>query len=514
MMPARLAALLPPLALVLFTGCPEERPDAVVRPPPRPPQAMLSAGAQNQPDVLTVARPSGPEWFGIYLGGRKAGWTKTQLSTELRDGRNVLVGRSEMLMRVNVAGKTVERSQTEERVYEARPGGRLLSFRAVFGGDGGDRTITGTCNARERCTAAIDAPGGGREERTLEGVTETADLADGVRLAAARRTTVRGRQIELMKLRVRDQQDAFARRERVAGAGVQEEVSVVEEIEIGDRMPVVYRVADDGRVVEIRYGEAIVSRPEPEERARTLDTVDLFALGRVALPRPLPRTVPAAITYRIEGLPPAFDAASPRQKVVRAGNGPAALTVAARVPLAADPAKDTPLARAKDGARPEDLASTAEIDADAPSIQRLARETAGSAPGAYAAAKLLAARVYKTLDKAYGASHDRASDVITAGKGDCTEHAVLTVALARALSIPARQVYGLVYARYGDGQDALYWHAWAQIRSAGEWIDLDPIFDQPVADATHVALGTGAQVDVVGLLGSLKITGVEVKEGR
>ncbi|BDG03931.1 transglutaminase-like domain-containing protein [Anaeromyxobacter oryzae] len=511
-MPARLVALLPPLALVALVGCPEERPDAV-RPPPRPPQAMLSAGAQNQPDVLTLARPTGPEWFGIYLGGRKAGWTKVQLATELRDGRNVLVGRSEMLMRVNVGGKTVERSQTEERVYEARPGGRLLSFRAVFGGDGGDRTVTGTCNTRERCTATIESPGGAHEERTLDGVTETADLADGVRLAAARRTTVRGRQIEFMKLRVRDQQDAFVRRERVAGAGVQEEVSVVEEIEIGDRMPVVYQVADDGRVVEIRYGDAIVSRPETEDRARTLDTVDLFALGRVALPRALPRTVPAAITYRIEGLPPAFDAASPRQKVARDGKA-ALLTVTARIPAAADPAKDTPLAKAKDGARPDDLAATAEVDSDAPTIQRLARETAGSAPGAYAAAKLLATKVYGTLEKAYGASHDRASDVLVAGKGDCTEHAVLMVALARALGIPARQVYGLVYARYSDGQDALYWHAWAQVRSAAEWIDVDPIFDQPVADATHVALGTGTQVDVVGLLGSLKVTGVEVKEGK
>jgi transglutaminase-like putative cysteine protease len=500
------------LALSVLAGCPEERPDTV-RPPPRPPQAMLAAGVQNQPDVLTLARPPGPEWFGIYLGGRKAGFTKVQLSTELRDGRNVIVGRSEMLMRVNVAGKTVERSQTEERVYEARPGGRLLTFRAVFGGDGGDRVITGTCNARERCTAAVETQGGAREERTLDGVTETADLADGVRLAAARRTTVRGRQIEFMKLRVREQQDAFVRRERVAGAGVQEEVSVVEEIEIGDRMPVVYRVADDGRVVEIRYGDAIVSRPEAEERAKTLDTVDLFALGRVALPRPLPRTVPAAITYRIEGLPPAFDAASPRQRVVRDGTA-ALLTVTAKVPAANDPAKDTPVAKAKDGARPEDLAATAEVDSDAPAIQRLARDTAGAAPGAYAASKALAAKVYQSLEKAYGASHDRASEVLTAGKGDCTEHAVLMVALARALGIPARQVSGLVYARYGDGRDALYWHAWAQIRSGGEWIDVDPIFDQPVADATHVALGTGSQVDVVGLLGSLKVTSVEVKEGK
>ena len=118
------------------------------------------------------------------------------------------------------------------------------------------------------------------------------------------------------------------------------------------------------------------------------------------------------------------------------------------------------------------------------------------------------------IEKAYGVSHDRASDVLTAGKGDCTEHSVLFVALARALGIPARGVHGLVYARYEDGRDALYWHAWAEVKSGGEWIAIDPTFGQPVADATHVALGEGPQVDTVGLLGALKVVGVEVKEGK
>ena len=121
--------------------------------------------------------------------------------------------------------------------------------------------------------------------------------------------------------------------------------------------------------------------------------------------------------------------------------------------------------------------------------------------------------MYRRLEKAYGASHDRASDVLTAGRGDCTEHTVLLVALARALGIPARPVHGLVYARYEDGQDALYWHAWVEVRSAGEWIAMDPTFGQPVADATHVALGVGTQVDTVGLLGALKVLAVEVKPG-
>jgi len=506
----RLAGAVVAALALAVAGCPEQRGGPAK--PPRPPRGELAAGAATLPDALTVTRPTGPEWFGLYLVGKKAGFTRVELARELRDGRDVLVGRSETTVRATVGGKTVERRQEEERVYEARHQGPLVAVRAVWSGDGGERTVSGTC-ARAVCSLVEETPAG-RQERRIEGVTETAELADGVRLAAARRGAVRGRQLDLEKLRVKEMQDVFLRRETIAGGGVQEEVSVVAESEAGDRLAAEYRIADDGRVVEIRLGEAIVARPEPEEVARSLEQIDLFALARVALPRPLPRTVPATVTYRLAGLPPTFQKGDARQRFARGRAGETILTVSARQPLAASPARDTPLARAAKGASPDDVAPTPQADSDAPAIAALARKIAGDAPGAYAAAQLLADDVYRRLEKAYGASHDRASDVLAAGRGDCTEHTVLLVALARALGIPARPVHGLVYARYEDGQDALYWHAWAEVRSAGEWIAIDPTFGQPVADATHVALGVGTQVDTVGLLGALKVLGVEVKAGR
>jgi transglutaminase-like putative cysteine protease len=410
-----------------------------------------------------------------------------------------------------VGGNQVQRGQLEERVYEARPGGKLLSFQTTFQGDGGDRVVSGTC-VHDRCTVRIEAPGAQVEQRNVDGVTETVEQVDAARLAAARRMTVRGRQLETMKVRVTERVDEFQRRERIAGGGVQEEVSVVSEAEVGDRLAVEYRIADDGRIVEITQGQAIVIRPESESEARSLQSVDLLALGRVPLPRPLPRDVPAAITYRLAGLPASFWKNDGRQRFEKGPGGTTLLTVATHLPAAADPARDTPLARAAEGADPEDVEPSVEADADAPAVVAMAREVAGSAPGAYAAARRLSDHVYRLLEKAYGASHDRASDVLVARKGDCTEHAILTVALARALHVPARTVHGLVYARYADGLDALYWHAWVEIRSAGEWIALDPTFGQDVADSTHLALGGGNQVDTVGLLGALQVVDVDVKE--
>lgn len=504
-------------AVIALAGCPEPIP-ASTPPRPKPPQGALAAARlppdRGPVDVVSVPRPQGPEWFGLYLVGKKAGWTKVQMTRERRAGRDVLVGRSEVALRVTVGGKTVERRQREQRVYEAKPGGKLLTFDAEWEGDGGARSILGTCSA-SACRAVVRAEGT-EQVKEIPGEPETADQADGVRLAAFRRAPLRGSQLDVEKLRMKDVQDVFVRREKIAGAGTEAEVSVVAESEVGDRIASEYKVADDGRILEIRFGEALLAKPEAEDIARRFDQVDLFALSRVPLPRDLPRAVPATVVYRFQGLPPSFRKDDARQTFAAGPGGATVLTVRARVPAAAEPARDTP--RAAAGGSPGDLEATPQIDADDPGIQKLAREVAGGVSGTYAAAVKLSDAVFHRVESVYGANQDRASDVLRAGKGDCTEHTVLFVALARALGIPARGVHGLVYARYGDGVPALYWHAWAEVKSAGEWIQVDPTFGQPVADATHVALGQGIlgdrgmQADSVGLLGALKVTGVEVKE--
>jgi transglutaminase-like putative cysteine protease len=258
--------------------------------------------------------------------------------------------------------------------------------------------------------------------------------------------------------------------------------------------------------VELRLGDAVVARAEAEETAKRLDRVDLFALTRVKLSGPLPRAVPGSIRYRIRGLPKEFLAEDPRQAWSDVGDGTVALTVVARHPTAADPKKDPPRARGGGTTSADELLrATPDVDADHPRIRALAREIVGTEPGVYGAAVKIEREVYRRLEKAYGVSRDRASEVLTLGKGDCTEHALLFTALARAAGVPTRQVHGLVFASYEDGVPAMYWHAWVEVKAGDEWIALDPTFGQAVADPTHIALGRGTQVDTVGLLGAIEI---------
>jgi len=499
---APLALLLP--ALLVAAGCPE--------PAEGPRHAGAAAPSPGivpapPPEITTLARPLGPEWFGIFLVGKKAGWMTQELRPVREGGRELLVSRQETVIRVAVGGKQVERRQVEERRYEDRPGGRLVGVHGEWAGDGGAKVVDGECVAAT-CRLTITGADGRRTERTLTEVGETAEAADAIRIVAARRAPLAGPVLDLDQLRVKTMRHLFVRRETIGAGGVPLDVSVVTEQEEGDRLAAEARVADDGRILEIKVGDAITARAEPEATAKRLDAVDLFLLSRVKLPAPLPREVPGRITYRLRKLPAAFQVSGPRQRFAAGPDGTVLLTVTARAPVAQDPRRDTPLAKRAPKGDP-DVRPTPQFDADAPAIAGLAREVAGDAKGTYEAAARLERFVFGRLEKTYGTSNDRASDVLAAGRGDCTEHTALFIALARALGIPARPVHGLVFATYGDGVPALYWHAWAEVRSAGEWIPLDPTFGQPVADATHVALGGGNRVDTVGLLGSLEVVSAD-----
>src|SRR5690606_4996156 len=81
-----------------------------------------------------------------------------------------------------------------------------------------------------------------------------------------------------------------------------------------------------------------------------------------------------------------------------------------------------------------------------------------------------------------------ALEVLENLQGDCTEHSILFIALARAAGLPAREVAGLIYVE-GD-RPGFYFHQWATVW-VGKWIDVDPTFDQPLADVTHIKLAEG-----------------------
>jgi transglutaminase-like putative cysteine protease len=366
-----------------------------------------------------------------------------------------------------------------------------------------------TCGTKA-CKAEITAADG---TKTIEipSPGETAEQLEAAQLAAATCKAVSGPQLQSDDLRVKKMTNRYVGRTTLGGGGVEVPVSIVEELEDGDRVAPRVLVADDGRILETRVGDGMVIKVEPAELARRLDAVDLFTALRVPLPGPLPREVPMSITYGLRGVPRGFDLDDLRQSARPGAEGETLLTVTAREPAAQAPGRDVP--RGKPAERgDEDQATTIEIDWEHPGIRALAAATVGSTPGAWAASKKLSNEVYRRMEKVYGQSRDRASEILQDGKGDCTEHTRLFVALARASGIRAREVKGLVYANYGQGGPGLYWHAWPEVKVGDEWIAVDPTFGQDVADATHIALGRGSRQDAIALVGALKVTRTDARK--
>lgn len=116
--------------------------------------------------------------------------------------------------------------------------------------------------------------------------------------------------------------------------------------------------------------------------------------------------------------------------------------------------------------------------------------------------RILTDEVHRMLEKEITFSVPNALQVLESGQGDCNEHTVLFVALARALGLPARTAVGLVYV---DG--AFFYHAWPEVW-LGEWVAVDPTFGQYPADAAHLRFvigGLAQQVEIIRLIGNLEI---------
>jgi transglutaminase-like putative cysteine protease len=89
-------------------------------------------------------------------------------------------------------------------------------------------------------------------------------------------------------------------------------------------------------------------------------------------------------------------------------------------------------------------------------------------------------------------SHDRgfdlASRVAQNRRGDCTEFAVLTAALARSAGLPARVVLGVALVADNDTFGA-YGHAWAEIDGGSGWQVADAALAPQEVNVRYLALG-------------------------
>ncbi|MBU0987214.1 MAG: transglutaminase-like domain-containing protein, partial [Proteobacteria bacterium] len=119
--------------------------------------------------------------------------------------------------------------------------------------------------------------------------------------------------------------------------------------------------------------------------------------------------------------------------------------------------------------------------------------------------------VYQYIEDDYSANPLTVLDIIATKKGDCSEHAALFTALARASGIPCRTVGGLIY--LGDASQEFGLHAWNEVVIDGVWVPADPTWGQTLIDATHLRfpLKLSEEWQIMASIPKMKLTVLQVE---
>lgn len=199
----------------------------------------------------------------------------------------------------------------------------------------------------------------------------------------------------------------------------------------------------------------------------TLDTIvpveGMPQQGRDELPE---------LTYRLKlksGDPAKIFAGTSNQKVTAEDGNTAQLRVwriRPDVPLPAElPSSDKPTEA--------DLASSPLVQVEDPAVQKLLGQARFSGGNATQQVIALEKFVHDTIEeKNFSQGFLSAAEVAQGKTGDCTEHAVLLMALLRGKGFPARGALGLVYVDYGEKQGFAY-HMWTEAWMGDRWLPLD-----------------------------------------
>lgn len=147
------------------------------------------------------------------------------------------------------------------------------------------------------------------------------------------------------------------------------------------------------------------------------------------------------------------------------------------------------------------LQPSREVQSDAESIKRTARDIAGADRDAWSVAQKLSAWTHQNLKWKRVDVADSVRTLATR-EADCLEFSELYVAMARSLGLPARIVNGVAYSGGAFGG-----HAWVEVW-VGRWIEVDPTWGTDFVDATHIPTASSSLISYA----ALNLIGVEILE--
>jgi hypothetical protein len=464
-----------------------------------------------QPDPGRFDSFLGTDWYGIYMQGAKVGYGELQF--EKADAP--VAGwrtRESLTMILSLMGKIDTMKIVDERYYLS-PGGELYSNKMKFGSVTGDMMVEGAKEADEYIVTIT--LGGQETKKTFDYPADYLDNLKKPNLMIAEGVIAVGDSLKSSYFEVTPPLTGVVHTDMKVESvdeynfnGVPTEVYTISFMIPEMQFSGVSIIDKSGRELELNLGGGILLRLEGHDQAIKIDEEYDILQDNLVRPQSTiedPGSL-KSLKLRITGIGENDILKTDQQKIsLDADNA-----ITADITKPDIPAKtiDLPI-------RSEEmelyLVSTVYIQSDAEEIKSLAKEIVGDEKNSWEAAKKINRWVYDNIEKQFTPDFSNALQTLHTRRGDCGEHSVLTVALMRAVGIPARPVAGLVYWPPGNG---FGYHAWVEA-FVGQWVMMDPAWGEDLINPTHIALVRGDIIDQAGVLYRVMgRMGIEVAEAR
>ncbi|UCG48158.1 MAG: transglutaminase domain-containing protein [Phycisphaerales bacterium] len=487
---------------------------------------VLGAGCRKKPDSARQSRDEELEYLAIFMEGKKVGHAIQ--SRVVDEGR--VTTRAEASITISRANVPITVAMTETSIET--PDGKPLAFESVQDMAVMKMQVKGVIEPNGTVNLAVTSMGS--EQKSTMEWPQGALMAEGLSLLTRQKGLKEGLEYSAKVFSPQAMQ-AFEAKIHV---GSRQDVDLLGRVVPLTEVATTLNIPGAGEIVstdylddELRTLKSIV--PVAGIKVEMIACTKEFALGEndvfevidkmfLASPEPLEDVGRASsITYYLS---PKKDAeftipSNDNQQVERLDDGRVVLTVR---PVAAAPGAKFPYG-GRDKIALEALKPTRFVQSDRKEIIDLARRAVGKTKDAAAAVRKIEVFVGEYVEnKSLSVGYASAAEVAASKQGDCSEFAVLTAALCRAVGIPAQVVTGVAYVDDFRGFQGFGGHAWTQAYVGGKWVGLDAAFKgtgRGGYDAGHIALAAGngdpeGFFDLVTTLGQFKIDKLVVENGR
>ncbi|NIA15228.1 MAG: hypothetical protein GWP08_14255 [Nitrospiraceae bacterium] len=453
---------------------------------------------------LDIQSLAGEDWYGLYMNGSKAGYAVESLNVA-EDGTVIVA--EEAHFKIKMMGIEQHMRVALQRRYA--PDGPLLSISQEVEDSVTTKRFEGRVEGDNFILSS--SVGGVESQETLPKPKES--LADA--LQHARLVGEHGKVGDeltfsvfepIYKTEIEGRSRIIAIEERILD-GVPTRVFKVNSVMQPLGVESVCYITEDGTTLEDTMSGILTMRLEPKEIAQDVGYINDVIVSNAAIAdRPVenPRKRPS-LRLRIKGPVTEDHLFNDERQQLTPQDG----SVLFQSRLNAVDGFQAAQLPVTDPAVVKWIEPSLLVQSDDKRLIDKAKEIVGGEKDTLAISNALCSWVHDNIRTTFSAQLTNAIEVLENLEGDCTEYSILFIGLARAAGLPVREAAGLIYVQ--ESRPAFYFHQWASVW-VGKWIDVDPTFDQPVADVTHIKLAEGDMFEQAKLIPTIGQISIEVLE--